>query len=280
MTKPLWNSSLTRLNIPADLARPWWSDYRALLSQFEGTKIPPCAQLNRLLPLALKSGGGQSIRFVPSTGLDDAPYEQRIYSSGQVCTRADNWHDFFNALVWLRFPHIKTAMNALHYAALTKQKTRNRGPLRDALTLFDECGVIVISTDPNILDALSRRRWSDAFRQKSFNTSVQLAICGHAMLEKFLSPYKSMTAKALLLAVDEVFFELPKEEILIHLDNEIAQGMLTGDWLTRPACLAPLPLAGVPGWWPGNKADPDFYLDQEVFRSPPENLKAAPVKHL
>ena len=45
---------------------------------------------------------GRRIRFVPPQA-DGLAYECRIRDTGEVETRPDNWHDFFNALVWLSF---------------------------------------------------------------------------------------------------------------------------------------------------------------------------------
>jgi hypothetical protein len=224
-----------------DLAQPWWADYLPFLDQLKGTQIPACEQLNSLLPRGLKSESGQAIHFVPSTELDDGAYEHRIYTTGQVSTRPDNWHDLFNALVWMRFPRIKIAMNTLHYHAYSQQTAGRRGALRDALTLFDECGVIVFS---------------------------------------HLSPYKSMPAKALLVQLDTTAMTLPREELLVYLDQQLAELLLAGNILTKPACLAPLPLAGVPGWWPSDEQDDGFYADPQVFRAPPANLEPAPVVSL
>ncbi len=220
------------------------------------------------------------IRFVPSTELDDGAYEHRIYTTGQVSTRADNWHDLFNALVWMRFPHIKTAMNALHFEAWSQQSEGSRGRLRDALTLFDECGVIVISKHTELLTALAERQWPTAFQhlRSCWGSQFQVAITGHAMLEKYLSPYKSMTAKALLVHTDHEYTD--RNELLGFLDRKIADQLLRGTILTKPACLAPLPLAGIPGWWPGGHQDEQFYDDLNVFRPPPENLVPVPVFRL
>ena len=178
----------------------------------------------------------------------------------------------------MRFPLIKTAMNCLHYQAGAKLNRGSRGQLRDALTLFDECGVIVFSDRPELLKALAERRWSPAFLSDDFSASVLLSICGHAMLEKYLSPYKAMTAKALLVQVNSDFMELPRQEMLNHLDREISKQMLSGQTLTRPSILSPLPLAGVPGWWPhGDQGTRMFYDDQQVFRPASEKLIPAPV---
>lgn len=260
---------------------PYWQDYFPLLDRLAGAVFPSCSQLNAMLPAGLKSAAGQTIRFVASNQLADDGYEHRIYTTGQVSTRPDSWHDLFNALVWMRYPNIKTAINKLHYQAGSKQKSGGRGRLRDALTLFDECGVIVFSNRLEILKALAERRWSDAFRANAFRTSVGLSVSGHAMLEKYLSPYKAMTAKALLVQVDTDFMNLPRPEMLDYLDREISQHMLNGMVLTQPACLSPLPLAGVPGWWALDEQNENrFYSDQQVFRPAPAELIPAPVLKL
>jgi hypothetical protein len=260
---------------------PVWNDYRPLLERVAGQTFPDCAQLNDLLKVGLCSKGGHQIRFVPSDHLDDQPYERRIFSSGQVSTRSDNWHDLFNALVWARFPAVKVAMNACHQQAWSDQRNGRRGQLRDALTLFDECGVIVFSSNLTILEALSQRHWSAAFLDKRFQTDFGGVICGHAMLEKYLSPYKSMTAKALLIHVETGFMNQSREDMLLTLDQFIANGLLAGELLSKPASLAPLPLSGIPGWWPRDEQlDEGFYEDQQVFRAPPLNLVAAPIIEL
>jgi len=265
-------------NTPIDPCLPYWHDYLPFLRHLADQEFPNCDQLNSLLPEGLSSEDGHKICFVPSHLLDDEPYERRIYNSGQVSTRLNNWHDLFNALVWMRFPAIKTAMNACHYHAWSEQVGGRRGRMRDALTLFDECGVIVFSRNLELLTALAERRWNDAFLHDHFHAELGLTICGHAMLEKYLSPYKSMTAKALLIHVDSDFMALSRPEILRRLDDEIAARLIDGDMLTKPAWLAPLPLAGVPGWWPcAEQSDTEFYADLQVFRQPPVNLIPAPV---
>lgn len=259
-----------------DDSQPWWADYLPLLAQIDGERITGCERLNTLLPDGLQSQGGQTIRFVPSTELGDTGYEHRIYTTGRVSTRPDNWHDLFNALVWMRFPRIKLAMNTLHYHAWDEQHDGRRGKVRDALTLFDECGVIVVSTSTDVLQALAQRHWKDAFLADEFSPSTQVLVCGHAMLEKYLAPYKSMTAKALLLQVSEDVMRLSRDQLLAYVDELVAGQMLAGTLLAEPASLSPLPLAGVPGWWQGPQ-DNAFYDDLLVFRPPPANLRPVPV---
>ena len=82
----------------------------------------------------------------------EAQYEPRCYLTGEVQTRANNWHDLFNALVWLTFPKTKAVLNARHYHALTVEEIASgshRGAVRDVNTLLDESGVIVVYADAN-----------------------------------------------------------------------------------------------------------------------------------
>jgi len=231
-----------------------------------------------LLPEGVRCAGGHAIRFVASNELGEDGYEHRIYATGQVSTRPHSWHDLFNALVWMRYPHIKTTLNKLHYQAGAEQKSANRGPLRDALTLFDECGAIVMSDREDILGALAERRWRDAFLAEGFDTSVVISVIGHALLEKFMAPYKSMCANVLFIRAPAEFLARPRQQRAQGLDLVVSELLLNGAVLRNPACLSPLPLAGVPRWWPRADQDgPGFYLDRDVFRHPPANLKPAQI---
>jgi len=72
-------------------------------------------------PITVQSGA--PLRFVPQQRGKlpiERQYEPRCYLNGEVPTRADNWHDLLNALVWLTFPKAKAAINARHYHSLMK----------------------------------------------------------------------------------------------------------------------------------------------------------------
>ena len=255
----------------------YWRYFRPYINALPDDSFPSAQCLNQLIPTGLETASGQAVQFVDSTQLTDDDYERRIYHQGIVSTRPDCWHDFFNAMVWLRFPQIKVAINALHNRV--KRQAGKRGKLRDALTLFDECGVILVSSDRDFLKAASHRDWQQIFQHQAsaWQLNTQIFVCGHAMLEKLLSPYKSMTAKALLVHTDPNTMRLPHDELLVLLDHKIAQLMLAGEVLTSPPHLSPLPLAGIPGWhWQGQQDDL-FYADTGVFRPPPESLKPAPI---
>ena len=98
--------------------------------------------------------------------------------------------------------------------------------------------------------------------RNAWRKELNVLVCGHAILEKFLQPYKSMTAHALYLGVDH----LPQAK---ELDIQLASALLEGDMLRSPSSLSPLPLMGIPGWWPEGPQDADFYADRDVFRPAP-----------
>jgi hypothetical protein len=196
-------------------------------------------------------------------------YERHVFETGEVPTRAGDWHDLFNALAWCRWPRLKAAMNALHYRHLEDGEGGRRGPVRDALTLLDESGALVVSGEPALLEALAGRCWYEAFvGLRGAWEQSRCLLCGHALLEKLRAPYKGITAHALLLLVDTPDVDGGDGRLLPRLDAAVAGALLDGCLDAGPAVLSPLPLAGIPGWWPAPQ-DAEFYADRRVFRPPP-----------
>jgi hypothetical protein len=275
-------------NCKIDLHRPCWDGYRELLARLKGPDFPDAVRLNALLPPGTVSGGGAPLRLVAAGALPGVPYERHIFETGEVPTRERHWHDLFNALAWCRWPRLKAALNAAHYRQLEApdagrgpgrgpSRESGRGPGRDALTLLDESGALVIARNRTVLQTLARRDWPAAFQllRCAWQADVRVVLCGHALLEKFLAPYKSMTAHALLLHLDTA--SLTGEAPLRQIDATLADRLLADELCTSPADLSPLPLAGVPGWWRETPQDPGFYSDRAVFRDPPASLRPAPL---
>ena len=245
-----------------DQDHPCWDGYRELLERLPGDCFPDPETLNGLLHSGRAGAAGKPIRFCSAADLPGVAYEKHIFETGEVSTRENSWHDLFNALVWCRFPLLKTAMNEVHYRHLDEEQEGRRGSRRDALTLLDESGVIVFSRDEALLSALSARNWDAAFMQlRSAWNETEVMVCGHAILEKFLAPYKSLTAHALLVPVRG-------SAGAADLDAVLAEGVSTGSLLKTPGDLSPLPLAGIPDWWTEGDQDAAFYADRQVFRPP------------
>ncbi len=140
MTSDTWNADF-------DTLHPCFQQLRNRCCWAGLTDWPACECLNQLLPAALCAQSGMLVRFFPQDNTLPFPelyYEERIFQHGMVATRA-NWHDFFNALMWSVFPQTKVMINALH-AADIQQHGKPRTPQRDALTVLDESGVIIVAS--------------------------------------------------------------------------------------------------------------------------------------
>lgn len=218
------------------------------------------------------AGNGRQIRFVPPRA-DGLVYECRIWESGEVETRPDNWHDWFNALVWLSFPKTKIAVSARHVRAMMPEGA-TRGSERDALTHFDECGIVVLSSDPALLDLLRAFQWKTLFveRRAEVERCMRFVVFGHATYEALLKPFRGLTAKAVLHEVDAAWLQMPVAAQLLAVDALLAADLSSGRY-TRPRDFQPLPLLGIPGVVPEN-ADPAYYDDTWQFRPGRQTLGA------
>jgi hypothetical protein len=74
-----------------------------------------------------------------------------------------------------------------------------------------------------------------------------------------------MTGKGIVLRVGAGFVEAPLEAQLAVLDRALASVIANPLRLCSPGELAPVPLLGVPVWWPANEAEA-FYHNTAYFR--------------
>ena len=207
---------------------------------------------------ALNGAGAKApVRFVPQSALPvGMAYEQFIHGTAQVPTR-DNLHDFFNGLVWLRFPQAKRRLNQLQAQAIATQGIGStRGPVRDAVTLFDENGALLLAPDA-LWEALAARQWRRLFVElRPLWRQARLVVFGHALLEQLVSPRKPLTA--------HVYRAQAAIESGADVDAWLAADLDAEHLARKP--FAPLPVLGVPGWCTENE-NFSFYDDSFVFRS-------------
>jgi Protein of unknown function (DUF3025) len=237
-----------------DWQAAWWCPWRGLAQQAVDrvmTGLPVHAALNQI-------GAEAPVSFVPQSSLPPGmAYEAFIFETRTVPTR-DNLHDFFNGLAWLSFPLIKKRLNALQYAEIEQHGVQQlRGPLRDALTVLDEnAAFLSAEVHAPVIEALRQHDWLAAFiAHRSLLAEHPPVLLGHALLEKLASPYKAITAH--VFPVRHADFKA--------LDACVAEQLGAASLLPKP--FVPLPVLGVPGWWPANES-PDFYTDRTVFRPP------------
>lgn len=250
---------------------PWLIPYAGLGQEIAGAADWRAALNSAALARQLTNFQGIPVRFIPQEELPPGtPYEAHIGGTGKVPTR-DNLHDFFNALVWLTFPKIKARLNQLQFehlqtSALLGPETTlysvggRRGALRDAATIFDENAALLISQDPTLQASLAAHCWRSVLleRRGEYGSRYQVILFGHALMEKLVRPYKAITAHCFAVSCEV----LPQpEERVIWLDRQVSARLSPE---TSNSAFFPLPVLGVPGWWPNQ--DEAFYADPSVFR--------------
>jgi hypothetical protein len=196
------------------------------------------------------------VRFVDQSALPPGQAYEAFIHAQRACPTRDNLHDLFNGLTWLAMPRTKSRLNALQAAQIARDGVGDRrGPLRDALTLFDENGAILLAP-PALMTALRARDWSRLFIDlRGLWQHAHLLVFGHALQEKLQQPRKAITAHVYL----------PRSELagLGGLDEALAQDLSAEHLAQKPYC--PLPILGVPGWYLPNE-NFSFYDDAQVFR--------------
>lgn len=234
---------------------------------------PTLAELNELLNIPIYTASSAELSFVPQAGKPahmKEKYEVRIYLNGEVQTRTENWHDLFNALAWLVFPRAKAALNARHFESISQSAGGNRGKTQDALTLFDESGIVVLYADDELAGLIRDFRWKALFSEKRLEVmeKMRFVIFGHSLYEKALKPYIGFTGKALLLKVEKEIIDLAPGRQTQSLDDLLANHFSSIDQLSSKD-FTPVPLLGVPGWWEANERAA-FYDNTNYFRPAPK----------
>ncbi|WP_201587142.1 DUF3025 domain-containing protein [Psychrobacter jeotgali] len=226
-----------------------------------------------------KEQQAHTLKFVSQNALPEGEaYEHFIATTGNIPTR-DNLHDLFNGSIWLTFPKTKALLNYYHMLEIAQQGIgESRGRVRDTITVFDENGAILVTSNPSIGKALidfdwqgslvkTRAQWDDP-KQPNSHAQAAVYIFGHALIEQLVQPRKPLCAHSVVINVSQDFFALSTSERMTFLDATLADYMdeLLSKNEVTPRYLAPLPILGVPHFWAEN-VNAEFYKDSYVFRS-------------
>lgn len=262
---PLWDHDFARRD-------PWFAPLRSLAEKLPQIGWPNVEVLDHVAQETgrrIVNARGQRIRFVRNDDPAHAghAYEPLTYEHGQVRVRPIDWHDLLNALVWMTFPTAKAAINARHQQAIEAQAGSVRSPVRDALTHFDEDGMAVLSTDPALSQLLREFAWKELFfaHRAQVAQSMRFVPIGHALYDKLRAPFIGLTAKCIVFEVAPDALAREREALRMQVDRLLALHILDPTHLLAPRELQPLPVLGVPGWWPDNE-DARFYENVDYFR--------------
>jgi hypothetical protein len=202
--------------------------------------------------------------FVFTESVEDGlSFEERIAQKREVQCRHESWHDFFNAMTTLAFPRMKLAVNEMQATA----GGHSRGPrttTQNMLAHVEECGVIVLSTNPKLTAHLQEFRWRELFWEEraALSTDMRFIIYGHGLYAKALEPYVGLTGHGLVVSCDSI----PESGVTEFADLHTAQLLRDGSVYRQPRDLSPIPLLGIPGW--SSLSDQaSFYDNRSYFRS-------------
>ena len=234
-----------------DWGRPWYAPWHV-----PGAGVAAGLAQGSALHGALNAAGAAPVRFVPQEALPGGTaYERFIFETGQ-CPVRPGLHDFFNGLAWLAFPRTKAAFNRLQAQEIARNGiAARRGPLRDAITVFDENGALLQAPAP-LWQALRAREWRRLFVElRPLWREARVVIFGHALLEQLAAPRKALTA--------HVWCAAQASDGAADLDAWLASQCTPEVLAAKP--FTPLPVLGIPGWCAASE-NFSFYDDSLVFR--------------
>jgi len=184
-------------------AHPVLAPYASLVSLVsafgEDDGLPSVERLDAVLRAAVPA---LSVRFVPQAPkprrrskvpirLEDL-YDGAIVTRNEVPTRADNVHDFFNALAWALFPQAKRAIHtrqALEQAARVADGPHRlpgvRTRAQDRLAMLDEGGLLFVCKSEQMegLSAALEERSGAAIDAWMTGDGAYPILFGHAICE-------------------------------------------------------------------------------------------------
>jgi hypothetical protein len=241
-----------------DFETPWFVPWARWVMPVVQRVLAGASVAEALNQTRAEMGADAPGHFVPQVELPEGEaYEAFIARTRQVPTR-DNLHDLLNGACWLRFGATKLRLNRLHGEQIARMGVGSiRGAVRDALTLFDE-NAALWAAPPELTQALAQRDWHAlCVMHRELWAQSHLVLFGHALLEKLVHPYKSITAHVWLMPAD-----LPHTDAA--WDAHLAQALSPNTLVPKP--FLPLPVMGIPGWTPDN-LHPAYYADRQVFRN-------------
>ena len=205
---------------------------------------------------------GNPYRFVAQETLADGlHYEQRIFEQGIIATRHNNWHDLFNAFIWLRYPRIKAALNTRQCQDIAEVGTKQRTRSQCALTHFDEAGAVIRLADDSLLALWDEHDWPAffaGFNRALGNGQARIWLFGHSIYEHALNPDIALIAKSVVFIGDQA----PDDAAL---DAWLAGCIIERHCLQDPQELRPIPLSGL-AHWHACYGQSDFYACVPCFK--------------
>ena len=155
-----WTPDFVRLSPIFSPLKLWAEKFSQFKDGWPGLKDYQLLLDELSQPILTQSG--QALKIVEQDGKPGhftEHYAPRIYLSGEIQTRTENWHDFFQFITWFMFPKTKAVINAIHIPAAQSRIDNNvdlgrRSPIENMLSLFDEGGAVILCSDESLLQLI------------------------------------------------------------------------------------------------------------------------------
>lgn len=174
---------------------------------------PSLEEFNQQKPANIKTWSGLNLKFVLQKGRRSSEgfeslYEPRIFLQGEIRTRLENWHDFYNALIWFTFPKVKAALNMRQFIAFDehadfpwKAPPKKRTREQDFLTIFDEGGCILAKVGEHAIPF----------------------VFGHAVYERMILGDRDISMSCFVIECPKKFALMPLVKQIEFLDDNVAK---------------------------------------------------------
>jgi hypothetical protein len=245
---------------------PWYFPLRALWEQFHGhAGFPSPTELSvlyaeRVAALPALAPELARLRFVAAPAHKPRRrgarpialaelYEGQIVERGQVPTRLDDWHDFFNALTFAAFPRAKWALHRRQYELLkrrigpdTRRLPGARTREQDALALFDEGG-IALTVAPSIAHGRSQAQLAASAAALCRAGQARAVPFGHALHEHLIEGLPCPLGTVHALAIEPAGLSPPA--LLAQVDQALAGDLAHSALFVEPSSERGLSLAEI-----------------------------------
>ncbi len=164
----------------------------------------------------------RALRLLPFIAND---YQMSLFLLGQLQTREYDWHDLFNALEWMMFPKAKAALNLQYFYCLDarlpfpwKATKTNRSRQEDAMTIFDEGGIVCVTHDDEVWNKVR------GGENMAKNQNLRCYVFGHGILDSKLRGHTEISGACVRVNLNpNRLCSLNEQELLYQVDELLAR---------------------------------------------------------
>ncbi len=267
---------------------PLFSAFEAVARPLRTARFPDMEMLSDLVEeqRVLRTPQSSPLRFVEMTKKPrrrkrerlvlEELYDGSIELLGQVPCLHESYHDLFNAIAFAAFGRAKRALHRRQFAALSNwvgtspQLPGRRTREQDALTIFDEGGVVILM-DENYFSQWRQTSAKTLIPGFAPDRGVVPLLFGHALLEHLFEGHTQVRASAVVILVDA---DLAAVDLLDVADRALARRLSHPTEFREPGADGIFTMDGEtltigppkPAWSAWDPADRDSFVSRYAPR--------------